>query len=190
MPHSRAPSEAADSQNGDTADGSTIEVDFRPISNATSDADGPAFPENQANPHSGSASVSNLDGTSDNGTSSAGPRRGSFTSDIPHGHSMPTLLVDTPPLDGRPVDDGTPPISKADLQTTLNASLAPKSGILASQPLPLAGQQDELLTDSDHEFRSSVPLTQPTPRSVDASNDPQSYMPPPPPQGYYSTYKL
>ena len=195
MPPSLGNSEPTTSFNQDNVNESTIEVNVNPPlrQNASRDhANGRSFPEDLSHPDSIGDDVPNLDGASDASTPNTGPRRGSFSSDIPPGHAMPKPLVDNPPAYNHlttSVDGSGTSITKADLQSTLSTSLAPKSSALASQYLPRTGQQDEVLTDSDPEFRNSMPLTQPAPRSTDAPPLPASYMPPPP-QGYYSTYKL
>ena len=188
MPSLVAESESATPSNFDAMEESTIEVEVDASmsrSTTASNEHQAGVAEHHAHSDRGEDAISNLDGASDASTPSTGPRRGAlFTSDIPPGHAVPRSLVDLPPFDN-PVQAT---VTKADLHTTLSTSLAPKSGILASQHMSQTGHHDEQLTDSDPEFRDSVPLTQP-PRSTDAPTPPPSYMPPPP-QGYYSTYKL
>jgi PHD-finger len=147
--------------------------------------------ESPAQSHAHSA-IPNLDGASEASTPSTGPRRGSFTSDIPPGHAVPGPIVDTPPNHDqatRLTPIPAPMITKEDLSTALSTSLAPKSGTLASQQLPHPIQQDELLTDSDPDFRKSAPPVQPASHPSDTSLANQSYILQLP-QGYYSTYKL
>lgn len=142
---------------------------------------GPARPNHQHN------APSSLDAASETSTPSLGPRRGSFASEIPHGHSIPNPVRDTPPdRETRQHVHSGRSINNADLFTTLSEELAPKSGFLPSQISDVASQ-DEILTDSDPEFKSSTPMTMP-PRSIDASSSNGAV--PPPPQGYYNTYRL
>ena len=61
----------------------------------------------------------------------SGPRKGSFTRELPQGFAMPQPV--------RPVFPGLmkasdPSFSKAEVRSTLGTSLAPRSGILPSQP--------------------------------------------------------
>ena len=187
MPPLVAKSESATPSNLDAMEESTIEVEVDPSMSPSATTSNGHW---NTHPDLRKESISNFDGASDASTPSSGPRRGSFASDIPPGHAVPKSLVDVPPLNNhtqaRVESNGS--LTKADLRTTFSTNLAPKSGALASQHMFPAGQQDEQLTDSDPEFRNSLPLTQP-PRSTDAPALPSSYMPPPP-QGYYSTYKL
>ena len=189
-----ARSERTASQRRDVEEENTIEVEVdisMSLSPTTSNEHWHSVTQYHAHPDPREHAISNLDGASDASTSSTGPRRGSFTSDIPPGHAVPKPLVDVPPVYDHTVArvETNRAITRADLYTTLSTSLAPKSGTLASQHMSQAGQQEEQLTDSDPEFRNSIPLSQPPPRSTDAPSLPPSYMPPPP-QGYYSTYKL
>ena len=93
------------------------------------------------------------------------------------------------PMNGASADPKSTTFAQKAVHDTLSTSLAPKSGALASQYIPATIHSDHLLTDSDPEFRNSTPLSQPPPRSADVMSPNPSFVPPPP-QGYYSTYKL
>ena len=101
-----------------------------------------------------------LDGTSEEHSPYLGPRRGSFPSDIPEGFTMPKSVIPQFPNLMRRISDGfgtaASSVTKNDIQATLSASLAPKSGFLPSQKM-IPSSHDEQ-TDSDPEFKHSTPM--------------------------------
>jgi hypothetical protein len=159
---------------------------FFTLSPAPKDREASATDSNDARPDHNVNSISSLDGTSERSTPGLGPRRGSFTSDIPLGHAIPKPVNDTPPNLSPDHPPSNRSISSAGLHATLSANLAPKSGTIPSQTFAVSNQYD-VLTDSDPEFRTSAPMSLP-PRAADTST-PCSAIPKPP-QGYYNTYRL
>ena len=141
-------------QHGDLDD-STIEVTIPPSVQTDQDLyrlDRPSSAQDHAHPAPTDYCLG-LDGTSDSNTSDLGPRRGSFTADIPPGFTMP-----------KPINAVSPGLVQNSSNDSASSRPGPKpfesegAAIGSHNTFPRSPVNDRDQTDSDPEFRAAQPL--------------------------------
>ena len=158
----------------DELDDSTIEVTLPlAIQDETElhHVDHPASVNDHAHPSPTKYNLG-LDGTSDSNTPDLGPRRGSFTADLPPGFTLPEPI--NPVFPGLVESTSTDSIGSA---TAANLGLPedPTIGINTNLERSPAYTNDRDQTDSDPEFKTSKPLIFNTSTSTPMSSFPTSH---------------